>query len=134
MSCRHPTELHLFITMGWSLCARLDTSSSVHIHHVDWHDDCMLVGVGKSKKNYLEKVQHYRVYGNPFMPKVCPVLSMAIHCACNTLICSQPPHGLPLFHDGGAPDLSSDFGDAMEACNICGCGTHSIRKGNSMLK
>ena len=111
---RHPTELHLFATLGWNLCAGVDTSSHVHINHVDWNDDALIVGVGKSKKNYQETLQDFRIHaGNPFQPEICAVLSLAIRCACN----------LHIFNDKLA----------CEALHILRVASHSIRKGAIFL-
>jgi integrase len=127
---RCPTELPLFTTLGWNLCARLDTSSSVHACHLDWSEDAMLVGIGKSKRNYRELLQQFRLYCNPYRPEVCPILSMAIHCACEPSVLMDGENGLPLFHDTkGTSDLCEDFGSACKELGIGGVSTHSIRKG-----
>ena len=33
------TEVHLFLLLGWNLCARSDTTSFIHSSHLDWEGD-----------------------------------------------------------------------------------------------
>lgn len=86
---RHEAELHFFITIAWTLMARLETATQLHSSCIDWEDDALLIGISKSKRNYSEISHWYRVYANPFQPTCCTVLSLAILCACNTTILSM---------------------------------------------
>ena len=127
---RHATELHLFITMGWALCARNDTTSHMHVRHLKWDADALLVGVPKSKRNYI-KGQMFRVYANPFDAVVCPVLALAMHLACNPQILSTGAHGEPLFQSKAAGrTVCGQFNLLARELGLeAGLGTHSVRKG-----
>ena len=60
-SFKYGTEIHLFLLLGWQLCARSDTTSFIHASHLDWEGDCMKVGIAKSKRNYNTIPVYYHV-------------------------------------------------------------------------
>jgi hypothetical protein len=100
------TELHLGMCLAWNLCARHDTVMGIHSLHLDWEDDSLKIGIGKSKRNYQEDCTFFHVYCNPFSPSICPVLSLALHCICNPNILTL---NLPLFHDSKGTILSKNL-------------------------
>jgi hypothetical protein len=123
------TELHLGIVLSWNLCARSDTCSGIHSTHIDWEGDSLMISIVKSKRNYQEEGTQYHVYANPLNPSICPVLCLAIHCACNSnILCNE----LSLFHESKADNagFSKSFRKLLSKCGMfTDLGWHSIRKG-----
>lgn len=70
---------HAFLTLEWNLLARSDNCFQMHINHIEWRDDCMVVFFAKSKGNQTgERTENpWHVYSNPDNPEVCPVLGLA---------------------------------------------------------
>jgi hypothetical protein len=82
--------------LSWNLCARSDTCAGIHSSHIDWENDCLLVSINKTKRNYQEDGIQFHVFGNMLEPDKCPVLSLALRCASNPSILSGEKR---LFHD-----------------------------------
>lgn len=47
---RHHGELHAFFCISWALVARLETTATLHSSHLEWENDCLKIGIAKSKK------------------------------------------------------------------------------------
>jgi hypothetical protein len=122
------SELHLGVVLSWNLCARSDTCSGIHSTHLDWEGDCLIVSIAKSKRSYQEDGILNHVYANYLFPYICPVLSLAVHCATNSNILSNM---LPLFHESKSENagFSRLFKQATLSCGLQDLGWHSIRKG-----
>jgi hypothetical protein len=95
VSGRNHAELHLFIVLCWCMLAREETCVSFNAKHLDWDGDSLLFSVSSSKRNYNESPDRYRVYPNPFLPQCCPVLAIALACACDPTLLSNQKR---LFH------------------------------------
>jgi hypothetical protein len=61
---KYSSELHVCLTLGWNLCARIDTVTSLHSYHLDWDGDSLMIGIAKSKRNYQECSVFYHVFSN----------------------------------------------------------------------
>lgn len=125
---RHHAELHLALLLSHNMLSRLETTTEYHTHHLDWEGDALLIGVAKSKRNYSEVAQYYRVYANPFSPEVCPVLALAILCCSNPSILLQYKS---LFHGTPAEarnTISKQFLHLVKSEGLDNVGFHSIRK------
>jgi len=119
---RNPFEVHLFVTIAWSLCARMDTASAIHAAHITWEADALLVGISRSKRNYSESTTYFRVYANPFLPEVCGhytncvggemTYSCSFFLACVSIAITDSSLGVPCFGLGSPP--------AIESCNLTG--------------
>jgi hypothetical protein len=122
------TELPLFLTLSWNLCARSDTTASIHSTHLEWEGDCLKVGIAKSKRNYGTSAVYYHVFANPLSPAICPILALAIHAAVHRDVLSQQR---PLFRETSAQNrgTSNWFSHICTERNLQGLGCHSIRKG-----
>jgi len=83
-------QMHLFIVMSWNLCARADTTVSLHSSLLDWENDSSKVGIDKFKRNYNVVPVYYHVFSNPIQPEICPILSLALHCCVNKSILQSP--------------------------------------------
>ena len=57
-SFKYGTEVHLFLLLSWSLCARSETAAFIHASHLDWEGDCLKIGIAKSKRNYNTTFSH----------------------------------------------------------------------------
>jgi hypothetical protein len=79
LSRKSVPEMHLFIVMSWNLCARADTTVSLHSSLLDWGNDSLKVGIAKSKRNYNVVPEYDHVFSNPIQP----ILSLALHCCVN---------------------------------------------------
>jgi hypothetical protein len=101
-SGRNHAELHLFIVLSWCLLSREETTMSYSAKHLDWEGDALIFSVSSTKRNKAEKPDKYRVYPNPFLPHCCPVLAIALACACDPTILGDEKQ---LFHytEGGEP-------------------------------
>jgi hypothetical protein len=76
---KHPSELDVFLS------------------HFDWRQDCLKVGIAKSKWNYRDCSMYCHDLANSLAPWICPVLSLALHLECN--LSSLVGDGKHLFHE-----------------------------------
>jgi len=49
LSRKSVSEMHLFIVMSWNLCARVDTTVSLHSSLLDWENDSLKVGIASTQ-------------------------------------------------------------------------------------
>jgi len=70
---------------GRTVTNNLKNTVFVQQEHIDWSGDAMTIQFAHSKTD--REGQHAgnkrHVYSNPFMPAICPVLSIARHFAAN---------------------------------------------------
>ena len=71
--------VHAFFTMEWNLMARSDNSVNMHIKHIQWRSDCLILYFGTSKCNKTVEISSdpWHVYSNPNNPTICPIIALA---------------------------------------------------------
>ena len=48
--------VHAFLTMEWNLMTRSDNCVNMHIRHIQWRSDCLILYLGTSKGNQTEEI------------------------------------------------------------------------------
>lgn len=78
---KHSIFAHAMLTLSWSLISRAEQATTSHIHHIDWHEDCLVIYFHhrKTDQNGINKSEPWHVYANPLDPDICPVLSMGVY-------------------------------------------------------
>lgn len=69
----------LYTLLCWNLISRSSNVGNLKFQHICWQEDAMVIYFPKTKTDQegLNSVPRH-VYANPFNPKVCPVLAMAV--------------------------------------------------------
>ena len=67
-----------FLILEWSLMARADSISTMHMAHIEWRQDALIVFFAKSKGNQTGEYSEFpfHVYSNPENPSIFPVLAL----------------------------------------------------------
>ena len=130
--------VHAFLTMEWNLMTRSDNSVNMHIRHIQWRSDCLILYLGTSKGNQTEEISSdpWCVYSNPNNPSICPIIALAKYIFSNPDILTtnsplfpgnyQYDRFLKIFHK-----VIKDNFDRFQALGVEKgmLGSHSIRKG-----
>lgn len=71
---------HTFLVLCWNLFARSHSVSTLMLQHISWDNDAMVVTLPKHKGDQEgSRVYPKHVYANPYLPEICPILSLAIY-------------------------------------------------------
>jgi hypothetical protein len=75
-----------FLTLTSNLMCRSKNTVFVQREHIDWSGDAMTIQFAHSKtdREGQDAGNKRHVYANPFMPAICPVLSIARYFAVNS--------------------------------------------------
>ena len=69
-----------YMVISWNLMSRCGSVATIMLEHVDWSMDALVITLAKHKGDQtgegLGNMKH--VYANPFNPKVCPLLALAV--------------------------------------------------------
>ena len=70
-----------FFTMTWNLICRSTNTCTIHLHHMEWENDCLCIFFAHMKNDQYgdRKKDPRHVYSNPLDPVVCPILALAIY-------------------------------------------------------
>ena len=75
-----------FMSLTWNLMCRASNTVSIHLHHLGWSDDCLLVYFAHMKNDQTgeRKRDPRHIYGNPHDPVVCPLVAISTYLStCN---------------------------------------------------
>ncbi|OWZ09481.1 LOW QUALITY PROTEIN: hypothetical protein PHMEG_00017813 [Phytophthora megakarya] len=72
---------HTFLLLSWNLMCRAGNTASIHSGHLSWDGDVLAILFGhmKNDQDGTRPRDARHVYANPFIPEICPVLSLAIY-------------------------------------------------------
>ena len=77
------TFAHCFMVICWNLMCRSTNALHIRFVHMGWREDALQIKFAHQKNDQLgEKKRDPRsIYSNPIMPKVCPILALALYCS-----------------------------------------------------
>ena len=125
---------HTVLTTMWNLMSRVGNAVSICKTHMEWHEDSLVIYFAHEKTDQtMSKPGDPRhIYANPFIPEVCPILSLGIFFHVINITASDSPF---LFAGSNQyfrfqKSLKNFLSDS-ELLNFSAgtFGTHSIRKG-----
>jgi hypothetical protein len=131
-----------FLLLAWNLMCRSSNIVNICLHHMEWHEDALVVYFASQKNDQLgERSRNPRhVYANPKKPELCPILALGLYWLCSSIDLNQ----VNLFH--GANQYKRFQGllsrllrqDEVITADMrirglvpSDLGTHSIRKGST---
>ena len=83
-----------FLTMEWYLMSRSDNCVNMHIKHIQWRPDGLILYFGTSKVNQTGEISSdpWYVYSNPKNPTICTGTALAKYLLSNpdTLATNSP--------------------------------------------
>lgn len=70
-----------FLCLTWNLMCRSANTISIHMHHMEWHNDSLAIFFAHMKNDQIgERERDPRhIYANPIDPIVCPILALGIY-------------------------------------------------------
>ena len=70
-----------FLTTTWNLICHATNTYTIHLHHMDWQNNCLCIFFAHMKNNQVGNRKRHprRIYSNPINPTVCPILLLAIY-------------------------------------------------------
>ena len=70
---------HAFLTMEWNLMARSENCINMHIKHIQWRSDCLILCFRTSEGNHTRERSSdpWHENSNRNNPTICPVLVLA---------------------------------------------------------
>lgn len=83
-SNREYTFGHAFLTCCWNLMCRSNNVVSICFSHMEWKNDALRIYFSQMKNDQFgERPRDPRhIYANPFMPEICPILSLGTFKRC----------------------------------------------------
>jgi hypothetical protein len=81
------TFAHAFMTICWNLMCRSSNALQIHYQHMQWSDDALCIIFAHMKNDQTgERPRDPRhIYPNPDKPEICPILSLALYWATNSI-------------------------------------------------
>ena len=70
-----------FMNITWNLICRSKNTTTIHLHHLEWTEDCLSIYFAHMKNDQTgdQKRDPRHICANPIDPTVCPVLALAIY-------------------------------------------------------
>ena len=128
-----------FLCLTWNLMCRSANTISIHMHHMEWHNDSLAIFFAHMKNDQIgeRKRDPRHIYANPIDPIVCPILALGIYFIVFPLAGSKDTSLFPgtnqyirftkYFHS--VLERHEEKWIDLFGCEITGIGVHSIRKG-----
>ena len=71
----------VFLCLTWNLICCSKNTTTIHLHHLEWSDDCLHIYFAHMKNDQTgqRKRDPRHIYANPIDPLVCPILSLSIY-------------------------------------------------------
>ena len=126
---------HIFICLTWNLICRSKNTVNIHMNHVSWGSDAMIIKFAHTKTDVSGEDQSYarHVYANPYQPEICVICAFAKYLSC------FPPKSDGMIFDQKSYKRFQKYLKNMCKINrediermgydIDDIGVHSIRKG-----
>ena len=129
----------VFLCLTWNLICRSKNTTTIHLHHLEWSDDCLNIYFAHMKNDQLgdRKRDPRHIYANPIDPTVCPILALAIYFSIYSITGTKDSSLFPgknqykrfakyfdFILNKFCEEIRDEFG--MEVKDI---GVHSLRKG-----
>lgn len=128
-----------FLCLTWNLMCRSRNTCTIHLHHIEWQDDCMQIYFAHMKND--QTAERHRdprhIYANPINPLVCPMLALATYLSVFSISGGRDSSLFPgdnqykrftkymdSLMENYKEDICRDFG-----IDVKFIGSHSIRKG-----
>ena len=129
-----------FFVLEWVMMCRCATTAAILFSLMSWAGDCICIDVARSKSDQTgEKEFPRHVYANPYMPWLCPFLSLAVYIFCLPFKDSQSDSLFPGESQkdrfsknlqGIVENLDEVFINQLGGTTVEDIGTHSTRKGS----
>ena len=128
-----------FLCLTWNLMCRSANTVSIHLHHIEWREDCLAIYFAHMKNDQSgdRKRDPRHIYANPVNPVVCSLTALGTYLNTNCLSGTKSTALFPCTcqYDMFAKilkgflckhrcEFAKDFG-----INVDDIGVHSIRKG-----
>ena len=128
-----------FMNITWNLICRSKNTTTIHLHHLEWTEDCLSIYFAHMKNDQTgdRKRDPRHIYANPIDPTVCPVLALAIYFTTFSISGTKDTTLFPgknqykrfskyfeLILTKYGHEIKSDFG-----VDVKDLGVHSLRKG-----
>jgi hypothetical protein len=71
---------HVFLLLQWNLMCRSNNVELIHLTHLQWSEDRLLVYFRKQKndQNGMRSTEPRSIYANPVKPEVCSILALGL--------------------------------------------------------
>ena len=128
-----------FLVLTWNLMCRSANTISIHLHHMEWHNDSLAIYFAHMKNDQggEQKRDPRHTFANPIDPLVCPILTLGIYFSVFQLTGNKYTALFPgsnqyirftkYFHS--VLDKHKDEWLYLFGCDVSEIGVHSIRKG-----
>jgi hypothetical protein len=72
---------NLFFVLMWNLMCRASNCVHILLQHLEWRGDAIAIYFSQQKTDQTgDKAKYPRhVYANPFMPEICPFISLGVY-------------------------------------------------------
>lgn len=129
---------HLFFLMLWNMSCRGDTTHNMHLSHIHWRNDSLLIHIPKSKNHQrgAERGEEHKfsVYANPLNPEACVLLALGIKLLTTSIVQENAPLYRPTEKDHFARWLEKQVElherEQSELQPRSDLGVQSVRKGS----
>ena len=126
---------HAFLTLTWNLVCRSKNTVNIHMNHITWGSDSIIIKFAHTKTDVTGDQQSYarHIYANPYDLDICAITALAKYLSC------FPPKKDGLLFDAKSYKrfqqnlktiVKENQADVERmGYNIADIGVHSIRKG-----
>jgi hypothetical protein len=79
-SKRETLFTRMFTILSWNLMCRATNTKRIHLNHMEWRGDALVIRFCNSKKDQTGDHMQYprHIYPNPIMPEICPILALGM--------------------------------------------------------
>ena len=127
---------HSFLTLTWNLICRSKNTVNIHMNHITWGTDAMIIKFAHTKTDVAGEQQAYsrHIYANPYDPDICAISALAKY----LLSCFPPKADGMLFDKKSYQRFQKYLQNIVKAnkeniermgYDLYDIGVHSIRKG-----
>jgi hypothetical protein len=134
-SSKEAVFAHSFLTLTWNLICRSKNTVNIHMNHITWGTDAMIIKFAHTKTDVAGEQNAYsrHIYANPYDPDICAISALAKY-----LSCFPPKADGMLFDNKSYKRFQKYLKNIVKAnkediermgYDIDDIGVHSIRKG-----
>jgi len=76
--------VHAFLTLTWNLICRSKNTVNIHMNHITWGSDSIIIKFAHTKTDVTGDQQSYarHVYANPYDMHICAIIALAKYLSC----------------------------------------------------